>query len=165
MYSTIGKQQGNYDTAIAVFIITGFVGQLRGWWEYYLTDSQRKEILSHKKLAKIETTSSSSGPVYVNSTGEEDAVYTLCLSILQNFVGTSIPVGDRIATLLQNLRCPSLTHFRCYKDTFLSRFFMLKNSKNDHWKAKFVDGLPHLFAERIRKTLRNKNDGLNINYF
>jgi hypothetical protein len=129
MYSTINKQQGNSDSVIAVFITTGFVGQLRGWWEFYLTDSQRKEILSNKKLVKVETTSSS-GPVTVNSTGDEDAVYTLCLSILQNFVGNSVPVGERIATLLQNLRCPSLTHFRWYKDTFLSRLFMLmlKNS-------------------------------------
>jgi hypothetical protein len=27
-----------------------------------------------------------------------------------------------------------------------------------------VDGLPHLFAEKVRQSLRNKNDGLNINY-
>jgi hypothetical protein len=97
MYSTICKQKGNSDSVIVAFITTGFVGQLRGWWDFYLNDSQRKEILSHKKLVKIESSTSSSP---INSTSEEDAVYTLCLSILQNFVGTSIPVGERITTLL-----------------------------------------------------------------
>jgi hypothetical protein len=112
MYSTICKQQGNPDKNIAIFITTAFVGQLRGWWDYYLTDAQKEEILSHKKIIKNEVTGTSM------STNEEDAVYMLCLAILNNFVGGSMPVGERIATLLQNLRCPSLTHFRWYKDTF-----------------------------------------------
>ena len=30
----------------------------------------------------------------------------------------------------------------------------LPKSKYDHWKAKFIDGLPPLFAERVRKSLR-----------
>ncbi|MCH97278.1 hypothetical protein A2U01_0018271, partial [Trifolium medium] len=33
-----------------------------------------------------------------------------------------------------------------------------------HWKSKFVDGLPHLFAEKVRQSLRTNNDGININY-
>ena len=100
----------------------------------------------------------------VMTTGEEDAVYTLCLSILQHFVGTNIPIAEKLNTLLQNLRCPSLTHFRWYKDTFLSRVFQLKNPDSVHWKSKFIDGLPHLFSEKVRQSLRNKNDGININY-
>jgi hypothetical protein len=79
-------------------------------------------------------------------------------------VGTNVPIAEKLNTLLQNLRCPSLTHFRWYKDTFLSRVFQLKNPNDGHWKSKFVDGLPHLFAEKVRQSLRNKNDGLNINY-
>jgi hypothetical protein len=161
MYSTICKQHGNSDSNIAAFITTGFVGQLRGWWDFYLNDAQRKEILSHRKLVKTEA-STSENPVY--SVNEEDAVYTLCLAILKKFMGIGIPVGERISTLLQNLRCPSLTHFRWYKDTFLSRLFMVEGCDANHWKSKFIDGLPHLFAERIRQTLRNKNDGININY-
>ncbi|XP_045792081.1 uncharacterized protein LOC123886847 [Trifolium pratense] len=161
MYSSVCKQQGNSDSSIASFITTGFIGQLRGWWDHYLTDAQKKEILSHKKLIKTETSSSSTT---ITTTGEEDAVYTLCLSILQHFVGTNVPIAEKLQTLLQNLRCPSLTHFRWYKDTFLSRVFQLNNPNSMHWKSKFVDGLPHLFAERIRQTLRNNNDGININY-
>ncbi|CAL5212587.1 unnamed protein product [Lathyrus oleraceus] len=96
--------------------------------------------------------------------GEEDAVYTLCLSILQHFVGTNVPIGEKIQTLLQNLRCPSLTHFRWYKDTFLSRVYQLKNPNSLHWKAKIICGLPHFFSKKVRQSLRQKNDGININY-
>ena len=125
MYSTVCKQHKNSDKDIASFISTGFVGQLRGWWDHYLTDNQKKDILNHKKIVKSEVPGI--GTSGIATTGEEDAVYTLCLSILQHFVGTNIPIGEKIQTLLQNLRCPSLTHFRWYKDTFLSRVYQLKN--------------------------------------
>ncbi|XP_050912612.1 uncharacterized protein LOC127127466 [Lathyrus oleraceus] len=164
MYSTVCKQHGNSDSSIASFITTGFVGQLRGWWDHYLTESQKLEILNHKKIVKNEPRTSTSTVVAMTTTGEEDAVYTLCLSILQHFVGTNVPIGEKIQTLLQNLRCPSLTHFRWYKDTFLSRVYQLNNPNSLHWKAKFIDGLPHFFSEKIRQSLRQKNDGININY-
>ncbi|CAK8565192.1 unnamed protein product [Lathyrus sativus] len=162
MYSTVCKQNRNSDRDIATFISTGFVGQLRGWWDHYLTDSQKKDILVSKKMIKSEAlVIEASG---VATTGEEDAVYTLCLSILQHFVETNIPIGEKIQTLLQNLRCPSLTHFRWYKDTFLSRIYQLKNPNYIHWKAKFIDGLPHFFSEKVRHSSRSKKDGININY-
>ncbi|MCI61890.1 hypothetical protein A2U01_0083147, partial [Trifolium medium] len=34
---------------------------------------------------------------------EPDAVYTLCLSILHHFVGSSVPISEKLNTLLQNL--------------------------------------------------------------
>ncbi|CAL5212221.1 unnamed protein product [Lathyrus oleraceus] len=164
MYSTVCKQHGNSDSSIASFITAGFVGQLRGWWDHYLTESQKLEILNHKKIIKVEPETSRSTTLATTTTGEEDAMYTLCLSILQHFVGTNVPIGEKIQTLLQNLRCPSLTHFRWYKDTFLSRVYQLNNPNSLHWKAKFIDGLPHFFSEKVRQSLRQKNDGININY-
>lgn len=41
MYSIVCKQHENSDSSIASFITTGFVGQLRGWWDHYLTESQK----------------------------------------------------------------------------------------------------------------------------
>ncbi|XP_047264336.1 uncharacterized protein LOC124896695 [Capsicum annuum] len=38
----------------------------------------------------------------------------------------------------------------------------LPESNSSHWKSMFIDGLPILFAERIRKTLRGPN--VSINY-
>jgi hypothetical protein len=124
MYSTVCKQKGNSDSSIASFITTGFIGQLRGWWDHYLQEAQRK-VLTHKKLIKLEGTSTN----VVITSEEEDAIYTLCLAILHHFVGTNVPIAEKLNTLLQNLRCTSLTHFRWYKDTFLSRVFQLKNTQ------------------------------------
>ena len=38
----------------------------------------------------------------------------------------------------------------------------LPESNSSHWKSKFIDELPTLFAERIRKILRG--DVISINY-
>src|ERR1051325_1764391 len=54
MYSTVCKQHGNSDRDVASFITTDFVGQLRGWWDHYLTENQKKDILNHKKIVKSE---------------------------------------------------------------------------------------------------------------
>ncbi|KAM3270382.1 hypothetical protein P3S67_029489 [Capsicum chacoense] len=83
-----------------------------------------------------------------------DAVYTLMLTIIEHFGGRFTNQYENIRTLLNGLKCRHLGEFRWYKDTFLSRVMDLPESKYEHWKAKFIDGLPPLFAERVRKTLR-----------
>ncbi|CAK8565767.1 unnamed protein product [Lathyrus sativus] len=70
MYSTVCKQHGNSDSSIASFITTGFVGQLRGWWDQYLTESQKLEILNHKKIVKIEPGTNTSTTLSTTTTGE-----------------------------------------------------------------------------------------------
>ncbi|KAG5580725.1 hypothetical protein H5410_051352 [Solanum commersonii] len=65
-------------------------------------------------------------------------------------------------TLLQNLRCKTLTSFRFYKDVFLCRVMELLECNSTHWKSKFIDELPSLFAERVRKIL--KGEGVSIKY-
>uniref|UniRef100_M1B010 Uncharacterized protein n=1 Tax=Solanum tuberosum TaxID=4113 RepID=M1B010_SOLTU len=37
----------------------------------------------------------------------------------------------------------------------------LPECNSTHWKSKFIDGLPTLFAERVRKTLRGKIHSIN----
>ena len=157
MYCTVCQHSGNNEKVTALSIISGFVGQLRGWWETYMTAEQKSEILNSKKIIKTEAGTSA-------ATGQEDAVYTLCLAILHHFIGTTIPISENISTLLQNLRCPTLGHFRWYRDTFLSRVYQLSDSNSTHWKSKFIDGLPNLFSDKVRQSLRSKNDGVNINY-
>ncbi|XP_070045124.1 uncharacterized protein [Nicotiana tomentosiformis] len=84
----------------------------------------------------------------------EDDVYTLVLTILEHFNGRFTNQNETVRTLLNGLRCRTLSEFRWYKDTFMSRVMELPKNKYEHWKAKFIDGLPSLFAERVRKTLR-----------
>ncbi|KAG5610517.1 hypothetical protein H5410_021798 [Solanum commersonii] len=69
--------------------------------------------------------------------------------------------SETIRTLLQNLRCKTLTSFRYYKDVFLYRFMELPECNSTHWKSKFIDGLHALFAERVRKSLRGDNTSIN----
>ena len=38
------------------------------------------------------------------------------------------------------------------------------DANSEHWKAKFIDGLPSLFVEKVRKKLRDKNNSINIPY-
>ncbi|KAK9698776.1 hypothetical protein RND81_08G130300 [Saponaria officinalis] len=86
----------------------------------------------------------------------ENAVYTLTINIIEQFTGRYLNNNENIRTLLQNLKCETLTDYRWYKDTFLCRVMELPESSNAHWKAKFIDGLPHLFAERVRTVLRGQ---------
>uniref|UniRef100_A0A1S3XHW0 Uncharacterized protein n=1 Tax=Nicotiana tabacum TaxID=4097 RepID=A0A1S3XHW0_TOBAC len=85
----------------------------------------------------------------------EDVVYTLVLTILEHFNGRFTNQHKTVRTLFSGLRCRTLGEFRRYKDTFMSRVMELPENKYDHWKAKFINGLPSLFAERVRKTLRS----------
>uniref|UniRef100_A0A7N0V222 CCHC-type domain-containing protein n=1 Tax=Kalanchoe fedtschenkoi TaxID=63787 RepID=A0A7N0V222_KALFE len=73
---------------------------------------------------------------------------------MEHFTGRVSDNNENIRTFLQNLRCKTLTNFRWYKDAFLNRVMELPECNSSHWKSKFIDGLPHLFAERVRKTLR-----------
>ncbi|KAK9682693.1 hypothetical protein RND81_10G089600 [Saponaria officinalis] len=109
----------------------------------YLTPAMKASILDAKTI---------------DQTPVENAVYTLTINIIEQFTGRYLNNNENIRTLLQNLRCKTLTDYRWYKDTFLSRVMELPESSNAHWKAKFIDGLPHLFAERVRTVLRGQHN-------
>ncbi|XP_028111364.1 uncharacterized protein LOC114309755 [Camellia sinensis] len=156
MYATVCHQYSNNDQAIAKFIINGFTGVLKGWWDNIMTPIQQTEILTAIKLELDPTTN--------QQVQQPDAVYTLIQTIIYHFVGTSTSTQDRGRELLQNLRCPSLTHFRWYKDVFLLKVTQRPDANSTHWKAKFIDGLPTLFAERVRKKLWDRHDRMSIPY-
>ncbi|KAG5589786.1 hypothetical protein H5410_040300 [Solanum commersonii] len=92
----------------------------------------------------------------------QNTVYTLVLNIIEHFSGRWSDNSETIRTLLQNLRCKTLTSFRFYKDVFLCIVMELPECNSTHWKSKFIDGLPALFAKRVGKILRG--DGHSINY-
>ncbi|XP_059291060.1 uncharacterized protein LOC132044581 [Lycium ferocissimum] len=135
-------------------IIAGFIGQLKGWWDGYLTQEQRANILN-----AIKREQGTQESVIV-----PNVVYLLVINIIDHFSGRWSDNNETIRTMLQNLRCKNLTSFRWYKDVFLCRVMELPECNNTHWKSKFIDGLPTLFAERVRKSLRKgeiKRHGLN----
>ncbi|KAG5577375.1 hypothetical protein H5410_057509 [Solanum commersonii] len=103
----------------------GFTGQLRGWWDNYMSTEAKAAVINAK--AANEGVDNLGFALVKN---REDAVYTLVLTILEQF-----------------------------NDTYLSRVMELSENSLDHWKAKFIDGLPPLVAERVKKTLR-KSQGV-----
>ena len=144
MYSTICKANNNSDANIANFIIAGFTGQLKGWWDNILTPLQRNEILTAKKL--IQTTAPDTK--IVTAEYFEDSVYTLIQTILKHFVGSAFHTMDCSRELLINLRCPTLTHFRWYKDVFLSKIMHRSDGNLSFWKEKYIsDFQPYLRKE------------------
>ncbi|KAG5590569.1 hypothetical protein H5410_041083 [Solanum commersonii] len=49
---------------------------------------------------------------------------------------------ETVHSLPNGLRCRHLGEFRWYKDTYVSRVMELPENGLEHWKAKFIDGLP-----------------------
>ena len=93
-------------------------------------------------------------------------IYSICLlliyqtSILKHFVGTPSNISSRVSDLLNNLKCPSMTDYRWYQDVFTSRVMLRKDCHKPYWKEKFVDGLPPIFAHKVKQVLMGKNDSI-----
>ncbi|QHN78422.1 uncharacterized protein DS421_19g661240 [Arachis hypogaea] len=144
------------EEAIANVIVSGFSGQLKGWWDNYLTNDEKDAILSAVKT-------NDNGKPILNENGETipDAVRTLIFTIANHFIGDPSLWKDRSAELLSNLKCKSLSDFKWYKDTFLTRVFTREDSQQSFWKEKFLAGLQKFLEDKVRDKIRSLNpDGI-----
>ncbi|KAG5572431.1 hypothetical protein H5410_062197 [Solanum commersonii] len=127
---------------------SGFTGQLRGWWDNYIS--------VEAKAVVINATSDTEG---VDNLGmalvkiREDVVYTLVLTILEHFNGIFTNQYETLHSLLNGLRRRHLGEFLWYKDTYLSRVMELPKNGLNHWKAKFIDGLPLYLLRELKRLL------------
>ena len=48
-----------------------------------------------------------------------------------------------------------------YQDVFVSRIMLQKNYYKPCWKGRFIDGLPPIFAHKVKQVLISANDSLN----
>ncbi|CAL8165373.1 unnamed protein product [Prunus armeniaca] len=137
---------------IVPLLVTGFTGTLRYWWDKHLTPESKNLIIHAVKLNEDGL------PIFDEQIGQgiEDGVNTLIYTIIEHFIGTPSNTTARIHDQLSNLRCPKLSDFRWYKDVFISRVMLRDDSNQPFWKEKFVNGLPNLFAHKIRPTLSNE---------
>ncbi|KAI5344389.1 hypothetical protein L3X38_012266 [Prunus dulcis] len=137
---------------IVPLLETGFTGTLRSWWDKHLSNESRNNIIHAVKLNEDGL------PLFDTTIGRtpEDGVNTLLYTIIEHFVGTPSHTQSRIHDQLSNLRCPQLSDFRWYKDVFISRVMLRKDSNQAFWKEKFINGLPNLFAHKIRTVLSNE---------
>ncbi|RVW24955.1 Enzymatic polyprotein [Vitis vinifera] len=142
------------DHAVAQTIVAGFTGQLKGWWDNYLTFDDRNSILKAYRINE-------NSEVVKDEDGQdiEDAVATLIYSISKHFIGDPAKIKDKTADLLTNLKCPKLHDFRWYKEVFLTKVMLRSDCNQSFWKEKFISGLPKLFSERIRIKIREQYNG------
>jgi hypothetical protein len=141
---------------IVDLLATGFSGTLRNWWDKHLTEESREDI--RKAVKKTED----GLPIFYEKVGrgEPDCVNTLIYTIIKHFVGTPSNITSRISDYLNNLRCPTMSDYRWYQDVFLSRVMFRSDSQKPYWKEKFIDGLPSLFAHKVKDELIDANTGL-----
>ena len=50
LLTNVYKNQGKQNHQIAHLIVTGFTGQLKGWWDHYLNNDDRNGILDRKSV-------------------------------------------------------------------------------------------------------------------
>jgi hypothetical protein len=86
-----------------------------------------------------------------------DGVNSFIFTIIRYSIGTPSNITSRIHDQLSNLKCPAMSDFRWYERVFTSRVMLREDSNKPFWKEKFIDGLPNLFAYKIRTVLSNSN--------
>ncbi|KAH1192767.1 hypothetical protein GmHk_19G053922 [Glycine max] len=114
----------------------------------------------------IDIITSLNGKVITNDDDNEipDAVNTLIFTIAQHFIGDPLLWKDRSAELLSNLKCRTLTDFRWYRDTFLTRVHTREDSQQPFWKEKFLAGLPRSLGDKVRDKIRSQSANGDISY-
>ncbi|KAG5142871.1 hypothetical protein JHK82_018566 [Glycine max] len=148
------------EETIIDILVAGFSGQLKGWWDNYLTNEEKSKIYSAVKTDL-------NGKVITNDDDKEisdDAVNTLIFTIAQHFIGDPSLWKDRSAELLSNLKCRTLADFRWYRDTFLSRVYTREDSQQPFWKEKFLAGLPRSLGDKVRDKIRSQSANGDIPY-
>ncbi|XP_049381237.1 uncharacterized protein LOC125845745 [Solanum stenotomum] len=134
---------------------------LKHWWDNYCTDEIKQLIINAiatETVVKIEGRTQSTSQVI-----REDACATLVYHIAKHFIGEPKLFQDRSLQILNNLSCPNLDNFIHYKHAFLSKVMIRPDCNLDFRKERFISGLPHLFADKVRTKIQDRNNG-NIPY-
>jgi len=136
------------DKVIAEFLITGFSGQLKGWWDYHLTEAKHLQILNSIQMIEEQT------PI-LDSSGNtiQNAASTLILTIFLHFVRDPSHLKDKNDELLSNLRCNKLSNFQWYKNTFLTCVMLCEDSNQPFSKEIFFANLPIFLREKARNKM------------
>jgi len=121
--NTYKIQTRTLEKTIAKLLIADFSGQLKGWWNYLLTEIQHLEILN-----SIPITEDQIPIIDFDGNTIQDAILTLILTISLHFIRDLSHLKNKNAGLLSNLRCKKLNDFQWYKNTFLTRVMLREDS-------------------------------------
>jgi len=116
-------QTRTLEKTIAKLLIADFSGQLKGWWNYLLTEIQHLEILN-----SIPITEDQIPIIDFDGNTIQDAILTLILTISLHFIRDLSHLKNKNAGLLSNLRCKKLNDFQWYKNIFLTRVMLREDS-------------------------------------
>ncbi|KAL5767683.1 hypothetical protein ACOSQ2_014466 [Xanthoceras sorbifolium] len=122
MYAQASLLKGNNEEHICLLITSRFTEVLAGWWDDLFTESQKTAIKSATKYDHSQQDHMGNPKVL------PDMVNTLIYTICLHFMGNLDVYQARVSELLINLKCPSLSHFRWYKNVFFSKVFQRKDS-------------------------------------
>ncbi|KAI8558937.1 hypothetical protein RHMOL_Rhmol04G0135000 [Rhododendron molle] len=120
---------------IVELLTSGFTGELKAWWDKYLNDESRQQVIHAVQ------TDENGIPIFENEHGIHDGVYTLIYTIIKHFIGQPSNITSRIHDQLSNLHCPTLSDFRWYKDVFIFKVMLRDDCTKPFWKEKFINGL------------------------
>jgi len=145
MAMTAYRTKGLDSKTQAIAIVNGFQGQLKYWWDNFLTEEEHNRILEFKRVTR-----NSSGIEIEESTAATLLIHTITLHFLGN------PKEDQafVKSILINLGCPTLSDYRWYKHVFLTNILKREDGHQQFWKERFIAGLPRLFGEHILNRLR-----------
>jgi hypothetical protein len=104
-------------------LVAGFTGQLKGWWDTHLSEEDKHKIFQAVCL------DSSGEPILRDGQTIPDSTNTLAYTIIKTFIGSPGIFRERSSEILNNLKCKTLSDFRWYKDSFLSRIYERPDGK------------------------------------
>jgi len=133
-----GHELTNSQAATA--LVVGFLGQLKSWWDNFLTDEQQRKLLNHKYKQTNDR-----GVEVEEENGAELLIHTITL----HFIGNPGEEQTASKAIPINLRCPPLTDYHWYQDVFLTDVL-----KKRRWYSRFLERKIYC---RITQTFWGKN--------
>lgn len=135
-------QSGTLVKIVGELLIVGFLGQLKGWWDFHFTKKQQLDILN-----AILTRESGESIPDQHREPIQDTVSILIFIVSLHFTGDSSYISNKSTDILSNLPCEKMNNFQSYKMTFLNRVMLGKTQTSLFGKEKFLTGLPTLLGE------------------
>ena len=112
-----------------VFLVNGFTGQLKNWWDNALNFQSKEKILNH-----IINTEDQDGEIKETN----DACDYLVVTISMYFMGNPRKEYKSSSIVLTNLKCPTLSDYRRYKDVFITQVLKRNDCNQAFWKERFI---------------------------
>lgn len=139
-------------------LVAGFTGQLKGWWDTHLTEEDKQHIFQSVCLDPL------GNPILKDVHTIPNSTNTLIYTIIKTFIGSPGIFRERSSKILNNLKFKTLSHFREYKDSFLTRIYEKPDGNLPYWKEKFLDWLPKSLRDLVKEELQNLHSGNIIPY-